>query len=129
MRIDAWFADEHHDLGAEQAECLALQQQEALTCLSPQVRAVVPDEIVSASIVLNAAHALYCDRLLGITCYHVPYTASGFEEHGQKLLALFDELPAEPLSDRALVDTWAREIGLNGKYVWVPIPSAATRVS
>jgi hypothetical protein len=129
MRIDAWLGHEYPGLADEQAESLAAQQKEALPCLSPQVRAIVPDEIVSASILLNTAYALFCDRLLGTTQYHVPYAASGFRDLGEALLKIFDDLPANPSSDRALVDRWAREIGLDGKYTWVPLPSANSRVS
>jgi hypothetical protein len=129
MRVDAWLAAEYPALADEQAESLAAQQKEALSCLSPQVRAMVPDEIVSASILLNAAYALFCDRLLGTTQYQVPYAASGFKDLGAALLGIFDDLPAEPSSDRVLVDRWAQEIGLDGKYAWVPLPSASPRVS
>lgn len=129
MRIDAWLADEYPGLVGEQAEALAAQQQESLSCLSPQVRSMVPDEIVSAGIVLNAAHALFCDRLLGITRYHVPYAASGFADLSRGLLKTFDDLPADPASDRTLVDAWAGEIGLSDKYAWVPFSSPATKIS
>jgi hypothetical protein len=129
MRVDAWLAADYPGLAEEQAESLAAQQKEALTCLSPQVRAMVPDEIVSASILLNTAYAFFCDRLLGTTHYHVPYAASGFEDLGRALLKLFDDLPAAPSSDRALVDAWAREIGLDGKYKWLPLGPADPKVS
>jgi hypothetical protein len=128
MRVDAWLAADYRALADQQAEALAAQQKEALSCLSPQVRAMVPDEIVSASILLNTAYALFCDRLLGATQYHVPYAASGFKDLGEALLEVFDELPAGPSSDRALVDRWAREIGLDGKYTWVPLASATSSV-
>lgn len=129
MRIDAWLATDYPGLADEQADSLATQQEEALSCLSPQVRAAVPDEIVSASILLNTAYALFCDRLLGTTEYAVAYAASGFKDFGEALLKIFDELPSEPSSDRDLVDRWAQEIGLVGKYSWVPLPSAGSRVS
>lgn len=129
MRVDAWLASDYPTLADELAESLATQQKEALSCLSPQVRAMVPDEIVSASILLNTAYALFCDRLLGTTQFQVPYAASGFKELGEALLRIFDNLPAEPSSDRALVDSWAREIGLDGKYTWVTLASANPRVS
>jgi len=128
MRIDAWLAAEYPTLGDEQAESLAVQQQEAVSCLGPQVRSVVPDEIISSSILLNTAHALFCDRLLGITQFQVPYVASGFKEMAEALLRIFDDLPADPSSDRALVDHWAKEIGLDGKYTWIPVPSTGVAV-
>jgi hypothetical protein len=127
MRIDAWLAADYSGLAEEQALSLGAQQEEALSCLSPQVRAMVPDEIVAGSILLNTAYALFCDRLLGTTHFRVPYAASGFEDLGRALLKLFDDLPSEPSSDRALVDAWAREIGLEGKYKWLPLGSGDSR--
>ena len=126
MRVDAWLADSYPALADQQAESLAAQQQEALSCLSPQVRAMVPDEIVSASILLNAAYAIFCDRLLRMTQYQVPYAASGFKGFCEALMRIFDEMPADPSSDRALVDRWAKEIGLDGKYKWAPLPASNT---
>jgi hypothetical protein len=129
MRIDASLAADYPALADDQAEALAAQQQEALSCLSPQVRAMVPDQIVSASILLNAAYAIFCDRLLGTTQFQVPYAASGFKELAEALVKIFDDMPAEPSSDRALVDAWAREIGLDGKYAWVPLASGNSKPS
>ncbi len=129
MRVDAWLTANYPSLADQQAESLAAQQQEALSCLSPQVRALAPDEIVSASILLNTAHAIFCDRLLGITQYQVPYASSGFKDLGETLVKVFDEMPPDPSSDCALVDRWAREIGLDGKYAWVPLRSANARPS
>lgn len=129
MRIDAWLAADYRALADQQTEALAAQQEEALACLSPQIRAMVPDEIVSASILLNTAYALFCDRLLGARQYHVPYAASGFKDLGEALLEIFDELPPAPSSDRTLIDRWAREIGLDGKYTWVPAASATSSAS
>ncbi|MFI5165006.1 MAG: hypothetical protein ACHQQS_00130 [Thermoanaerobaculales bacterium] len=127
MRVDASLAADYPSLADEQAGSLAVQQKEALSCLSPQVRAMAPDEIVSANILLNATHALFCDRLLGTTQFQVPYAASGFKDLGERLVGIFDDVPAGPSSDRALVDAWAREIGLDGKYKWVPLPPADQR--
>jgi hypothetical protein len=59
----------------------------------------------------------------------VPYVAAGFKELGEALLAIFDELPADPASDVSLVDRWAEEIGLGGKYQWVPMATSAPAVS
>ncbi|HNX49478.1 MAG TPA: hypothetical protein PKL08_04895, partial [Thermoanaerobaculaceae bacterium] len=129
MRIDTWLAEDYPSLADEQAASLAAQQEEALSCLSPQVRAMVPDQIVSGSILLNTTYALFCDRLLGTTQFEIPYAASGFKELGEALLRIFDDLPAEPSSDCTLVDRWAREIGLDGKYTWVPLPAANPGVS
>lgn len=129
MRIDAWLADEYPSLGDLQAEAVAAQQREALGSLSPQVKLLMPEEMVGGSIILNTAYALFSDRLLEGAAYVVPYEAAGFRELGESLLHVFDELPADPSSDRALVDRWGDDLGLRGKYEWVPFPAAASPVS
>lgn len=129
MRIDAWLADEFPSLGDLQAEAFAVQQQEALGCLSPQVKVTVPDEIIAGSILLNTANSLFCDRVLGAATFAVPFAAAGFRDLGKALLAIYDEMSDDPASDRALVDRWAEEIGLGGMYQWVPFPAAAPKVS
>ena len=129
MRIDAWLAEEFPSLGDLQAEAFAAQQQEALGCLSPQVKLTVPDEIIAGSILLNTAYALFCDRVLASPSYEVPYASAGFRDLGNALLAIYDEVPGDPTSDRVLVDRWAAEIGLGGMYQWVPFPATAPMVS
>lgn len=129
MRIDAWIAEDFPSLGDLQAEAIAAQQREALGSLSPQVKLLMPDEIVGGSIILNTAYALFCDRLLGGGSYVVPYEAAGFLELATALLQAFDELPVDPSSDRALIDRWGDDLGLRGKYEWVPFPAAASPVS
>ena len=129
MRVDAWLAADAPGLADQQAAAFALQQQEALVSLTPEVRKIVPDEIVAGSILLNSAYALFCDRLLENSSYAVPYEAAGFEELGGKLLALFDATPDGPDSDCNLVDRWAAEIGLIGKYQWAPLTTPVPVVS
>jgi hypothetical protein len=129
MRIDAWLAESYASLAEQQADALAAQQKEALVCLSPQVRAMVPDQIVSASILLNAAYALFCDRMLGTEVYHVPYAASGFVDLAHPLLASYDDISPDPSADRGLVDRWATEIGLSGMYEWLPLSRSVPSIS
>lgn len=124
MRVDQWLAVNHPTLADQQVDSLAAQQSEALACLSPQVRTMVPDEIVSPSILLNSAYALFCDHLLGTTVYAAPYAATGLQAFAETLLRIYEETPDAPSSDRDLVDRWAAEIGLAGKYMWVELPSA-----
>jgi hypothetical protein len=129
MRIDAWLAEHAPGLADQQAAAFALQQQEALVSLTADIRKIVPDEIVAGSILLNTAYALFCDRLLENSSYAVPYEAAGFKELGGALLALFDATPDGPEYDCDLVDRWAAEIGLTGKYQWAPLTTPVPVVS
>jgi hypothetical protein len=129
MRVDESLRDTYPALADLQAAAFATQQADALVSLSPQIKAMAPDEIVSGSIILNTAYALFCDRLLGQATYQVPYVAAGFKEFGVALLKLYDDTPSDPMSDIVLVDRWADEIGLSGKYQWVPFPATVQQVS
>jgi hypothetical protein len=129
MRIDAWLAETYPALAEQQVDALTTQQKEALACLSPQVRGMVPDQIVSASILLNTVYALFCDRMLRTEVYQVPYAASGFVDLARPLLSVYDELPPDPSSDRALVDRWAVEIGLRDLYEWLPLSRSEPSIS
>jgi hypothetical protein len=86
--------------------------------------AISPETV---DIILNTAYALFCDRLFETTEFQVPYVSSGFKDLGEALVVLFDETPADPSFDRALVDRWAKQIGLIGKYEWIPLRSTTRR--
>lgn len=69
---------------------------------------------------LYAASALFSDRLLGRKLYSIPFEAMGVLDLGIELLAAYDSIEAGPENDEALVDEWARIIGMTGAYRWVP---------
>lgn len=129
MRIHESLATRFPSLTGQQAEAIAVEQQEALGSLNPAIRQTVPEEVVAGSVILNTVYAQLSDRLLGTTAYRVPYEAAGFAELGAALLEIYDDVPADPASDRVLVDRWAEEIGLSGKYEWVPIDAPTSPAS
>ena len=69
---------------------------------------------------MNAAYAIFCERLLGKSQYVIPYRSVGFEERGRALLGLWDGLPSGARHDRELVDAWAKELEVSDWYRWVP---------
>lgn len=118
MRVDAWLRETYPGLNAQQELSLAAQQAQAAQGLSPQVRAMMPPTIFSANAAMNAAYALFCDRLLGRPLYGVPYRSTGFADRGQALLDLWDQMSADAAHDRALVDAWGNELGISDWYTW-----------
>lgn len=121
MRIDDWLWRDHPGLQAEQRRSIGAQQALAAQALGPQVREMTPPPVFSASAAMNAAYALFCDRLLGTQAYAIPYRAVGLTDRGQVLLELWDKVPAGADQDRELVDVWGEELGLSDWYRWVPI--------
>ena len=68
---------------------------------------------------MNAAFAIFCDRLYGKTGAAIPYRSAGFEKTGRRLLDHLESIPGDPAHDRALVDAWGEDLGLAGWYRWV----------
>ena len=120
MRVDAWLREHHPGLNAQQEQSFAAQQAIAAQALSPNVRNMMPPTIFSANAAMNAAYALFCDRLLGRPLYGVAYRSTGFADRGQALLDLWDQISPDAEHDRTLVDTWGNELGLTDWYRWLP---------
>jgi hypothetical protein len=121
MRVDAWIATGMPELAAMQREGIARQLQENLDVLGQRVgRLAVPPQLLA----LNAAYALFADRLAGSSTAAIPYEAAGLLEGGARLLDVWDDTPADPAHDRELVDRWAQAIGIGagegGWYRWAP---------
>lgn len=117
MRVDDALARDYPELRELQVEGVAEQHRQNLQVLSTRVgRLNVPSTLLG----LNAAQAIHADRLLGTDRFTTPYRAAGAIEHGQELLDIFDELPADPSADRTLIDRWAAACGMTGWYQWTP---------
>jgi hypothetical protein len=117
MRVDDGLARNHPELRELQVEGVAEHHRQNLQVLSMRVgRLDVPSTLLG----FNAAQALHADRLLGTDRFTTPYRAAGAIEQGQQLLDIFDELPADPSTDRTLIDRWAAACGMTGWYEWTP---------
>ena len=121
MRIDQWLYDEYPELRPDQKTALARQHRDNLEALSPQVRALSPPSVYKGNVSMNAAFALFSDRLLGSPEFAVPYRAAGHLRTAEQLLSVFDGTPAEAASDRDLIAKWADELGIADWYRWVPL--------
>jgi len=117
MRVDRWIADRYPTMSQLQHAGIALQQQQNADALSQSLRGT---PVPLALLGMYAAYALFADRMLGMRHYVLPYEAAGLSAAGQTLLNLWDDTPADPASDRTLVDTWAGQLGLDGWYDWLP---------
>lgn len=120
MRLSVWLRDAYPSLHDAQARFFADEHKRATQALSPQVRAMTPPTVFSANAAMNAAYALFCDRLLNRPLYGVAYRSTGHADRGQALLDLWDQTPSDAAHDRALVDAWGNELGLTDWYTWTP---------
>jgi hypothetical protein len=120
MRVGVWLREAYPGLRAAQEQYLAAEMTRAAQSLAPQVRDMTPPTVFSANAAMNAAFALFCDRLLGRPLYTVAFQSTGLADRGQLLLDLWDRTPADASYDRALVDAWGDDLGLSDWYSWVP---------
>lgn len=123
MRIDQWIRNSFPALHDAQNQSIDRQQRDNVQMLSPQIKQMTPSLIYSANASMNAAYALFCDRLLGRAQYAVSYRSVGYEERGRALLELCDSIPSDADHDRELVDAWGEELGVSDWYQWVPFDS------
>ncbi len=120
MRIDQWVRETYPALHEAQEASIDRQQRDNAQVLSPQIRQMTPPIIFSGNASMNAAYALFCERLLNRSQYVIPYRSLGFEERGSALLKVWDELPSDARHDRDLVDSWAEQLEVSDWYRWVP---------
>jgi len=121
MQIDAWLWEDHPGLRAAQSQSLAAQQATNALALAPNIRGMMPSTLFAANAAMNAAYALFTDRLLATQLYSIPYRAIGIIDRGQALLDVWDRSPVDAAHDRGLVDAWGDDLGLSDWYQWVPI--------
>ncbi len=121
MRIDQWIHDEFPALDGLQRDAVARQQRDNLSVLQPEARKLAPKPVRDANAAMNAAYAIFCDRVFGKAGYAIPYRSAGYEKRGRALLDIMESIPDDPASDRALVDAWGEELGLADWYQWTPM--------
>jgi hypothetical protein len=121
MRIDRWIYDTYPDLRQGQSSAVNEQQRTNVQVLGPNIRETSPPKLYSASVSMNAAYALFCDELYGEGGYSVAYRNAGVAAEGARLLDEWRALLSEPAFDRQLVDAWARALGIDKWYRWVPL--------
>ncbi len=121
MRIDQWIRETYPALHEAQEASVDRQQRDNAQALNPQIRQMSPPLVFSGNASMNAAYALFCERLLGRGQYVIPYRSVGFEASGRSLLEIWDRIPPDPRHDRDLVDSWAEELEVSDWYRWVPL--------
>lgn len=116
MRVDAWLFASFPALREAITNGLAEQQQMNANMLGMQVGGLMPPANQFAP---ATAYALFTDRLLG-TNFSVPFRAAGTLDDGQALLDIFDQMQHSGAYDIQLVNAWARHLGMQGWFQWIP---------
>lgn len=119
LRIDARILEMYPSLAEQQKQAIDRQLNDNTMSLRADVRRIAPTKIYEANVGMNAAFAMFWSRTWNDPLLNVPYKSSGHLAIGEKLLALWDEIPKEPASDRKLIDAWGSQVGLAGWYEFV----------
>jgi hypothetical protein len=70
---------------------------------------------------MSAAYALFVDDLFEqATAYAAHFAPAGVLPVAKRLYKLFLEMEETPGTEFALVDVWAKELGLERWYAWRP---------
>ncbi len=112
LRIDKQIHDAHPELTEMQRESLDRQLQENMGALSPQAKALAPEEIIRPNASMNAAFAKFFAGLWNAPMIVAPYIAAGYGDAATALLSLNEQIPAGSDHDRELVDAWRSKQGL-----------------
>jgi hypothetical protein len=119
LRIDDWLRTEFPSLIPQQDALIDNQLRECLAALGPQIRRLAPARLFEANASMNAAFAAFWSDRRGDRLLSTPYRAAGLSERGEALLAVWQEVPADPTHDADLIGRWGHHLGLQGWYEFV----------
>jgi hypothetical protein len=118
----------YHDIAAlRPSQFLSLRKthrEAAIAVTNPDVRRLSPPTIYRASVTLNHAYALFTDWLFsGATTYAQIYRQTDTLDTAQRLFQAWQTMMRtyRPGDEYALVDEFARILGLQDWYVWQPL--------
>ncbi|HEV8719357.1 MAG TPA: hypothetical protein VGW77_01805 [Candidatus Binatia bacterium] len=120
FRVDSWIMREYPELTQLQREMAMRQIKDNLAALSPDIKKIAPKKVYQSNLSMSAAFAEFWARHYADSSLSLPYKAAGYLKVGEELLAILDEVPHEPASDRDLVDAWSERLSLTGWYRWIP---------
>ena len=107
-------------LWEQQKQSIRAQLSENHRALAPEIRQKFPKPLVDANTTMNAAFAIAWSEVLRDPRFAVPYKALGYAGRAGELLASLQQIPDDPRSDRALIELWAKALGLNGAFHFEP---------
>jgi hypothetical protein len=116
---------DHRALRGAQRNALAAQATAAHEALGPTVAAITPTIVLEATNAMNYALLRPVSQFLREPWMVRPYRETEYEELGEELLELFQEVaPTDLASCLEVSDAWAGHLGLAGWYAFVPAAAA-----
>lgn len=108
--------------GLQDAQGQALRRQVAThaALLKPDIQRTVPEIPLRLNLGMNAAFAKFWGAEFHEPGWTLPYLAAGVLGKGEALLTYLEALGVGPAHDRALIQSWADELGLGHWLRWKP---------
>ncbi len=69
---------------------------------------------------MNAAYAMAWGEILNDPRHAIAFKALGYTGKATELLATLKDIPNTPSADRALIEGWAKALGLGGSFHFQP---------
>jgi hypothetical protein len=123
LRVDRWLWETCPSLRDLQTAGARALLAEGVALLAPDVRDVTPARALAASLAMHGAAAEFWSRTWDEPGVLEPYRQAALDRDGRALMHHWDMLPDDPARDRALIDTWADQLGMADWYEWRPYPS------
>ena len=120
LRVDSWIAESYPELLDQQKVMIGLQLQDALSSMKPETKKIAPIQVITPSLTMNAAYALFWERRWSDPLLAMPYRSANLGIKGERLLELFDSIPSDSEHDTTLVDSWAKKLGVGHLFRWIP---------
>jgi hypothetical protein len=120
MRVDCWLASEYPALAQLQKASILREIQDSVATLAPLHRQTAPQEIFDATQAISTAFAAFWAGRLDQPQLALPFKAAGYLQAGQELLSIWESTPDAAENDPAMIDAWAKNLGIAGWYQWVP---------
>lgn len=120
LRVESSIESEIPSIADQQKSGVEAQIQENLLPLNEGVKKMTPQPIYDATLSISAAYAMFWAEKWNQPQLVLPFTSTGHEEKGNRLIEIFNEIPDAPESDRDLVDAWADELGIRSWHTWAP---------
>jgi hypothetical protein len=120
IMIDKWLYDTYPDLRPIQLGSLTRQRQEAVQSLAQDTRKFTPDKIYRVSSIMNYAFFKILEDHFRLD-WVAPWHSTIFIFDGSALAKLTgQEYANNHAGDRALIDAWAKHLGLTTWFEWKP---------